>query len=484
MLNNLKTIKKLYYNEYIIISIILLLGLFVRLYKINSPIADWHSFRQADTASVSREFVNNGINLFIPKYHDISRVQSGIFNPNGYRFVEFPIFNALHAFLYTNFPVVSFEVVGRLISIICSLVSGVCLYLIAKKLYSKFSGFVAVVLFYILPFNIYFSRVILPEPMAVMFGLLSLYFFINFEKYNNFKHLYISSIFMLLGVLVKPYIIFYTLPMVFHFIGKYGLKSSLTKKEVIIYLAVVLVPFFAWRLWMNNFPSGIPFWKWTFNGDGIRFKPAFWYWIFGERLTKLILGSAGLIPLGIGLLGLKKKDNFLISVTLGALMYVSIFATANVRHDYYQTIIIPVVCLLVAKGYQFIFDNPAVSRRYAITLVSLSVMIGLLNGAFQVKEFYKINHPEIIEAGAAVDRLTPKNSLVIANYNGDTAFLYQTKRRGWPVVELPINELIEEGAQYYVSVNYDSATNEFIKKYKTVEKTSTYILLDLTNTIN
>ena len=62
---------------------------------------------------------------------------------------------------------------------------------------------------------------------------------------------------------------------------------------------------------------------------------------------------------------------------------------------------------------------------------------------FQVKEFYKINRPEIIVAGEAVNRLTPSNSLVIAPYNGDTAFLYQTNRIGWPVVDRPIEQLIE-----------------------------------------
>jgi len=71
---------------------------------------------------------------------------------------------------------------------------------------------------------------------------------------------------------------------------------------------------------------------------------------------------------------------------------------------------------------------------------------------------------------------------VIASYNGDTAFLYQTKRRGWPVVELPINELIDEGAKYYTSVDLNNKqTQEFETKFKTLEKTSSYVVLDLTN---
>ena len=83
-------------KEKVLLVAILIVGFIVRLYKINSPIADWHSFRQADTAAVARVYLEKGINLLEPTYYDISRVQSGHFNPIGYRFFEFPIFPLLH----------------------------------------------------------------------------------------------------------------------------------------------------------------------------------------------------------------------------------------------------------------------------------------------------------------------------------------------------------------------------------------------------
>jgi hypothetical protein len=109
--------------------------------------------------------------------------------------------------------------------------------------------------------------------------------------------------------------------------------------------------------------------------------------------------------------------------------------------------------------------------------------VGLITGALQVNEFYKVNHPEIIVAGNAVDELFPKESLVIAPYNADTAFLYQTKRWGWPYIDRSIDELIEKGADYYVSVNYDAKTNELIGKYKMVEKTDIFVVLDLSKPV-
>jgi hypothetical protein len=91
-------IGKLISVEYFILSFILIIGLAARLYKINNPVADWHSWRQADTASVSRNFISRGIDVFSPRYHDISTVQTGIFNPEGYRLVE-PDFNIFHTIL-------------------------------------------------------------------------------------------------------------------------------------------------------------------------------------------------------------------------------------------------------------------------------------------------------------------------------------------------------------------------------------------------
>ena len=57
--------------EYFLLATILFLGFIVRLYKVNNPVADWHSWRQADTASVSKTFFERGINLLYPRYHEL-----------------------------------------------------------------------------------------------------------------------------------------------------------------------------------------------------------------------------------------------------------------------------------------------------------------------------------------------------------------------------------------------------------------------------
>lgn len=469
---------KLLKNERLMLLLILLVGLVIRLYKIDSPVLDWHSFRQADTASVSKYFFENGINLLDPRYHDVSRVQSGIFNPNGYRLVEFPVFNAVHAAAAHIFSFIPFDVVGRLVSVAFSLLTSVFIYKITSFYFGKDKGKLAMLVFLILPFNVYFSRVILPEPLAVFLGVSALWFFVKYSENLKIKYFLLYCLLMSLAILVKPYVIFYNLFVLYFFWKKYGFKKLLYAKETFLIALIILLPFFLWRAWISKHPEGIPFWKWTFNGDGVRFKPAFWYWMFGERIGKLILGVWGIYPFITGILK-SKKNSFVISLLLGAFLYISIIATANVRHDYYQTLIIPVVSIVLALGFWELPNLFSGKVGKFVFPILISVLMMLIS-AFQVKEYYKINHPELIDAGKAVERLTPKDALVIASYNGDTAFLYQTGRRGWPVVELPINELIADGASYYASVNLnDTQTIEFMKKFTVLEKTNTYVVLKL-----
>jgi len=473
--------------EYIFLTILLVLGFLIRLYKINNPVADWHSWRQADTASVTRSYVDYGLNLLYPKYHDISSIQTGYLNLEGLRLVEFPIFNLFHFLLVKTLPNVSFDALGRLTSIIFSIFSAFFLFLIGKRFLGKWGGLLTSFFFLFLPFNIYFSRVILPEPLCVFFSLLSLWLFIKYIDSEKALYLLSSGIVFSLALLIKPFALFYIVSMVYLLLGKHSFKKIVDTPKLLINLLIfvdlVLVPLLLWRSWIGKHPEGIPYFTWAFNGDLIRFRPAFWRWIFGERIGRLILGIWGLIPFIVGVV-IKKKNYFGLSLMLGALVYVFIVATASVRHDYYQILIIPPISLLAAEGSLYLWGSNIFNKWLARPILIFSIVLGLGMGWYQVKEYYKIDHPEIIAAGQAVDKLTPKEARVIAPYNGDTAFLYQTKRWGWPVVDDSIENIIKLGATTYVSVDLGSADTKYVEaKFKTIEKTSQYIVVDLTKQI-
>src|SRR3989344_340765 len=161
-----------------ILVLILFLGFLLRLYRFDNPIADWQSWRQADTSSVSREFVAKGFDVLHPKYHDLSSLSGGrLENPEGYRFVEFPIYNIFQAGLYKLFGTFTLEQWGRLVSIFSYVFSSLFIFLLLRKYVSEKIGLVGAFFYSFLPFNIYYGRVILPDPMTIMAILGGIYFF-------------------------------------------------------------------------------------------------------------------------------------------------------------------------------------------------------------------------------------------------------------------------------------------------------------------
>lgn len=470
--------------EYLILSIILIMGFVVRLYKIQNPIADWHSWRQADTASVTRIYIEKGINLLYPRYHDISSVQTGVFNPSGYRMVEFPFYNATVTLLSNTFSVFPMEVWSRLVTISCTLITSFFLYLIGKRFIGKWGGLLASFFYLFIPYNIYFTRVILPDPMGVAFGVISLWLFVRFFDDGGDYYLYLSGIFFAAMLLIKPYMGFYIVPMCYLAFRKYGLKKIFKDRKIlfksIAFFVLAFLPFILWRIWISRFPEGIPFYLWAFNGDRIRFKPSFWYWIFGERLGHLILGSLGLVPFVFGVFNTKVKNLFIHWFLAGIFMYVLTVASANVMHDYYQIQSIPVIALTLAAGFVYLWHQQTFNKWLVRITLFISVWVMLVTGWSQVAGNYNINHPEILVAGAEVDKITPKDATIIAPYNGDTAFLYATKRSGWPAIDDSIDNVIEKGADYYVSVDLGSADTKMIaSRFKTIEKTDKFIIIDL-----
>lgn len=109
----------------------------------------------------------------------------------------------------------------------------------------------------------------------------------------------------------------------------------------------------------------------------------------------------------------------------------------------------------------------------------LIYLVGIGLSWMQIKDFYNVNHWEYQIAGQAADQLLPANAKVIAPAMGDTMFLFQTRRTGWPI-GFEIEDKIKLGATHYVTSSADAEAKELEEKYTTIRKTNDYIILDLT----
>ena len=169
----MKDLKKYWFTIALVGIFVVAVGL--RLYKVTAPVSDWHSFRQVDTASVARIFVTDGIDVLHPRYHDLSNIQSGKDNPHGYRMVEVPLYQAAATMLVRMMPFLSVDIALRIITIIASALTAVLLAVIASVLITPLAGISAGFLYAILPYSVFYGRVVLAEPLAVFFAISSIF---------------------------------------------------------------------------------------------------------------------------------------------------------------------------------------------------------------------------------------------------------------------------------------------------------------------
>lgn len=469
--------------EYRWLGVIVVVAIILRLFNLTTPVADWHSFRQADTASVTREYVKQGIDLLHPKYQDLSNIQSGLDNLEGYRMVEFPLINAVIAFgvTYVGLPLVA---TSRVVSIAFSVLTLLSLYFLVKELSGRKTAFLTAIVFAILPYSIFYSRVIMPEPAFLGVYTLSLLGFYYWLKNKSWDWYLISLVSLMGAFLLKPFVGFLIPIWLVLAYQALGLKKMLLNPWLYIYALASVLPFVGWRQWIQQYPSGIPANSWLFNSNGIRLRPAWFRWLFWERLTILFLGYVGIIAFPFNLL--KRGKDFWVYAAwwVGILAYFVVIATGNVQHDYYQNMALPIVCISLARGLVIIAEllhkkvRLSVNVSWILCGILLAIAV-ILAWKSRIQGYYQINHWEYVEAGAAVDRLTPPDAKVIAPAFGDTVFLFQTNRQGWPI-GYHIDEKINNGAEYYVTTSMDDEANELKAKYQTVEQTPLYLILNLT----
>lgn len=473
---------KLGFKEWLVALLIFAVALTTRLHRLTTPLADWHSWRQSSVAAVSRGFADTGLNPLYPKQTDISSAQTGRDNPEGYFFTEFPLYEVVHASTVKLLPNLDLIPTGRLLSAIFSALTAVVVLVLGTVLFELLTGAFAGLTFALLPFAVYFGRTLLPEPLAILLATSALLFAVLYTKTHKWYWFYKSAITFALALLVKPFTIFFGLPIAYLLLAD---SRRLFGKETVTYALIALAPLLAWRVWISSYPEGIPHTNWMFNSDGIRLRPAWWRWLFGERLGVLILGVWGVVPFCFGLVrGTKTRlakqlpsMSWVIPLWgIGLLAFLATFATANVRHDYYQTLLLPFVALIVGAGFaQMVKTAGGKAGAIFITLM----MLGF--AWYEVRGFYQINNPAIVAAGLAVDAVVPKDALVVAPYNKDMTFLYQTNRKGWPFVDGTLDALITKGASVYVSTNFaDPTTQQVLENYAIIAQTSDYVIADLT----
>jgi len=477
-------------KDIITIFVILIVALLLRLYKIDIPLADFHSWRQADTLAVSRNFVNKELNLLKPQYDDLSSIQSGIENPEGLRFVEFPVYNAIIALLYKYVPLLPLEVYGRLVTAFFSLILISIIYYFLRVEVGFLPAIVGSAIYAVFPFFVFFSRVVLPETTALSLAFISIFFTYLYSKSSrkvpSILYFVFSSLFFSIALLVKPTVVFFLLTIFYLFFKKHN-TSIFKKTSFYFYLMIIFAPFAAWRSYISQFPQGIPAFDWLIDKvntpDGqvsIFFRPAFFRWIFFERINNIILGGYLTFFFILGIL-FKQKRFFLYSILVSSVLYLFTFQGGNVQHEYYQVLILPALSIFTALGVTYLMKY---NRQFISPLFSLGITIFIFAFSFlvsynHVKNYYSYS-TDLVSISKIIKDITTSEDKIITDTVGDTTLLYLSERKGSPAPYNDLPTLKDKGYTFFATLSSDVAQQvELETDYEIVFQNEKFTLFKL-----
>ena len=159
----------------LIITLIIFLFIFaLRLpYIANSPAEMGDMWRQPDTESIARNFAEQRFNIFYPQFNYDGPL------PN-YIQLEFQVTTFIIAVLYKLFG--HSYIIARLVPTVFFMFSALYLYLICRDIYDRQMAWIAVLIYGLIPLNLFYSRAIMPESALLFFFLGAYYHFAVLDR--------------------------------------------------------------------------------------------------------------------------------------------------------------------------------------------------------------------------------------------------------------------------------------------------------------
>ncbi len=477
---------------------ILFLALLLRLYHISFPIAGWHSWRQSDTAAMSRNFYENGYNLLYPQ------IDWGGNTP-GYVESEFPIYQFAVSILYKLF---STDVLwGRLLSVIFSIATIYGLYLLVKKIISEKTALWATFIYAIIPLNIFYGRSFMPESAMLMSSVWGLYWFSRWTESNAVRHFILAAIFVAMAALLKIPSLYLLLPL--FYLAKLHLQKNVFKtKDIWLFALIVILPVFGWYFHAHQIAigSGLTFGIWGFGGSHkwgnfdtiVTLK--FYNDVFFKSIAERHLTYIGFIFFVIGLFIKRKskEEKFFDYWLIAVIIYFVIVAKGNQVHEYYQLPFILPAVVFVGKAfdkyldidyiYESFLNKPIAASLVILSLLGIFTLSYLRYERFMNSESYNTS---LFELASAVQKKTRRNELIVTVSGGNPVILYLCDRKGWNSATTDLDSLflgnkVKMGAKYLVGQKQSFQTIEeakmleyVCKKYNSIVDTPDYFILRL-----
>ena len=460
-------------NTYIVkirenIHVLLILGisLIVRVIRIGMPILEGTLSRQIQTASITRFFYHNGIDILRSKI-------DYLYGNAGYLVLEFPLYNILLTSLYKMTGGVH-EYIGRLLSILFFLGSSFFVFLIVKKIYDYRTALIALAVYNFSPLGIIFSRAIMPDSEMLFFCTGTIFFLLHFADTGKRWSFWISALMGMLALLVKIQSFYIVVPLFFIIFYRQRYKCFVDYRNY-LFLIMVVVPAL---LWYTNAAAIYN----EISPERVRlFQISNWFdpavFLSQDLYKDLLRVGAGILLTPVGfvlfLMGVMVKPQKRIEMICfawlgGAALYLLVF-NALLWEDYYYLPVLPVASVFIARSFQLDWTKTLKKsylstrggRILGIVIVGLLIMRYALY-AYMVPFGYRFT-PEIADSIRNVSE--PEELIVINQCPEINGIMYYSQRKGWPLslpkgkesfelqtIDDGLRKFTAEGARYFITV--------------------------------
>lgn len=411
---------------------VLVLAAGLRLIHVDAPVIGQHAWRQADTAAMARNFVEEEFNPLHP------RVDWRGAGP-GYVECEFPAYQFALAAIYRVVGVR--ETAGRLLSLLLSLITIGFLYGLIRLAADRSTALWSSFFFAIAPMPVFFGRAIMPESLLVACCAASLYGFVRWSRSGGMLALAGSGLAITLACLIKPHTLYLGLPLAWLAHRRHGWRAF-TRPDL---LACVVLVFGALTLWYAHAHSlqrqtGLSVGVWGYGSDKWGNWDLILTWAFWHRILVSWLAHPYLMYLGVpvflwSLLSRPAGDGegVMRCWLAGLLIATLVVARGTFVHNYYLLPATLPLSYYLGKAYARGLSRAGPGRWVRAGLwVALAGMVTVsasVTRGFLRREDTRTS--SVLRLAQAVRREVPRGALVVAVDEGDPTLLYLSHRKGW-----------------------------------------------------
>ena len=413
-----------------LLAAILLLGFICRGSTFAVPLLDMHSWRQADTAAIARNFTRDGLNPLRPRVDHIG--------PGGSSLVVTGF--ELHAWLaaLAAAAIGRFETApGRLLSALYFVGSAGLLWSLARRRYGEGAALAGLITYaFGFPLMLFFERAFTNEALLTLLGLAALH---EMQRYADSKRvvpLAGALAAVALVAVVKPTYLIVLGPMAGILVERRGWRA-LVAWELPAATALAVGAAAAWFTHLHGVagPGGVTF--------GLDDKLIDWnvlasgrYWFnVGRRLVKDVLGPLGVAAYIAGLVTGARSGRWMeVFGAASFLAYLLVVTVGNAVHNYYQLAMMPAAAPTVALGLWAIVTFraprtlPALWLRLALVLlVAAGTSLVRFSGSHS---WFRVDWTKEQACHELPRLLAPGDTVVFAGYNSPD-ILFCSDRRGW-----------------------------------------------------